>query len=122
MTLARLAMGELEAAVMDILWRGGSWLTPREVHLTLSAERPLAYSTVMTILVRLWKKGRLERRREGRAFAYHPVATRAEHAAARMREVLAAADDRRGALTQFVKTLKPSERAQLRRALGERAP
>ena len=122
MTLAKLAMGELEAAVMDELWRDGGWLTPGEVHAALASTRRLAYTTVMTILVRLWRKGRLERRRQGRAFAYHPIVSRAEHAAGRMREILAAADDRRGALTHFVKTLKPAERAQLRRLLGKQGP
>ena len=115
--MARLAMGELEAAVMDVLWRDGGWLTPGAVHKVLAANHELAYTTAMTILVRLWRKGRLERRREGRAYAYHPVASRAEHTAGRMREILAAADDRTSALSHFVETLEPRERRQLRRLL-----
>ncbi|MDP9418624.1 MAG: BlaI/MecI/CopY family transcriptional regulator, partial [Actinomycetota bacterium] len=36
---------------MEVLWDRGGWLTPGEVHEVLSAQRPLAYTTVMTILV-----------------------------------------------------------------------
>src|SRR5258708_20441407 len=61
-------MGELESAVMDVVWDRGGWLTPGEVHEVLAAERPLAYTTVMTILVRLWQKGRLRRQRDRRAY------------------------------------------------------
>lgn len=118
--MTRLAMGELEAAVMDVLWDRGGWLTPGMVHEVVAAERPIAYTTVMTILVRLWRKGRLERQRDGRAYAYHPTQTREKHAAARMREFLAAAGDRPAALGYFVASLAPSDRAQLRRALADR--
>ncbi len=114
---AKLRMGELETAVMDLLWDRGGWLTPGEVHVVLSAERPLAYTTVMTILVRLWRKGRLERQRDGRAYAYRPVMSREEHAAARMGEVLAGLNDRPAALSHFVQALGPADRAQLRRVL-----
>lgn len=113
----KLPMGQLEAAVMDLLWDRGGWLTPGEVHEVLSAERPLAYTTVMTILVRLWGKGRLERQRDGRAYAYRPVLSREQQAAARMSEVLAGLKDRPAALTHFVQALDPCDRAQLRRVL-----
>lgn len=110
-------MGELETAVMDVLWGLGGWRTPREVHSVLSARRPLAYTTIMTILVRLWQKGRLERQRDGRAFAYRPLQTREEHAASRMGLVLVGVADRPTALNHFVRGLDPADRAQLRRAL-----
>jgi len=113
-------MGELEAAVMDVLWDRGGWLTPGEVHEALSAERRLAYTTVMTILVRLWEKGRVERHRDGRAFAYRPLQGREEHAAARMAKLLTGAKDRPLALSHFVDDLSPSDRAQLRRMLRGR--
>ena len=116
--MAKLAMGELEATVMDILWDSGGWLTPREVHDVMAAKRPLAYTTVMTILVRLWHKGRLERQRDGRAYAYRPVTTREEHAAARMHEMLTGTSDRPLALSRFVESLSPADRSQLRRLLA----
>lgn len=113
-------MGELEAAVMDVLWDRGGWQTPGEVHEALSAERKLAYTTVMTILVRLWQKGRVERQRDGRAFAYRPLQSREEHAATRMAAVLTGAKDRPLALSHFVDDLSPADRAQLRRMLRGR--
>ena len=113
----RLAMGELEAAVMGVLWDRGGWLTPGEVHEILDARRPLAYTTVMTILVRLWHKGRLERQRDGRAFAYRPLQSREEHAAKRMGELLTGVADRPRALSHFLASLPAADRAQLRRML-----
>jgi len=118
--MAKVQMGELEAAVMDVLWDRGGWLTPREVNDALRQQRELAYTTVMTILVRLWQKGRVERERDGRAFAYRPVQTREEYAAARMGDVLVAAGDRPKALAFFLQALPPADRAQLRRMLKDR--
>lgn len=119
--MAKVQMGELEAAVMDVLWDGGGWLTPGEVHDVLGRQRPLAYTTVMTILVRLWQKGRVQRERDGRAYAYRPVRTRAEHAAARMGEILVAAGDRPKALASFLTSLAPADRDQVRRMLRDRS-
>lgn len=115
-------MGELEAAVMKVLWERGGWLNPGEVHEVLAAERPLAYTTVMTILVRLWQKGRLERQRDGRAFVYRPYLSREEHAATRMGELLSGAGDRPAVLSHFLSTLSPTDRAQLRRILRSQGP
>ena len=119
--MAKRSMGELERAVMDVLWDQGGWLTPGEVHQHL-ADPELAYTTVMTILVRLWRKGRIERQRDGRAYAYHPVATREQYAAARMEEVLAQARDRSAVLSHLVEGMDPTDRAQLRRLLNKRPP
>ncbi|MGH8986661.1 MAG: BlaI/MecI/CopY family transcriptional regulator [Acidimicrobiia bacterium] len=113
----KLGMGELEAKVMDVLWSADDWLTPADVHRRLSRRRSLAYTTVMTVLVRLNEKGVVTRRRDGRAYAYRPVQTRDEDAATRMREILAAAGDRSAALSRFLASLSPGERAQLRRLL-----
>lgn len=110
-------MGELEATVMEVLWDAGGWLTPGEVHEVLGRRRTLSYTTVMTILVRLWKKGRLERERDGRAYAYRPMLTREEHAASRMNEWLDGVRDRPRALAHFLSRLAPEERVQLRRLL-----
>jgi predicted transcriptional regulator len=53
-------------------------------------ERPLAYTTVMTTLDRLYKKGLLERRKAERAFFYVPRMTRADWERQRASEFLAA--------------------------------
>jgi predicted transcriptional regulator len=116
--MARLAMGELEGRVLDVLWDRDDWMTPGEVHQVLDRKRNLAYTTVMTILVRLWRKGLLEREREGKAFAYRPVQSREERAASRMADVLKAGGDRSVALSHFVDSMTATERAKLRQMLG----
>lgn len=113
----KLPSGELENQVLEILWSNDGPMTPRDVHDVLSADRKLAYTTPMTILVRLWEKGLLVRERSGRAFAYRPVLSRDESAAARMRQVLATAGDHSVALSRFVESLPKKERAQLQKAL-----
>ncbi len=116
----RLPSGELENQVLEILWSHDGPMTPRDVHDALCVDRKLAYTTPMTILVRLWEKGLLVRERSGRAFAYRPVLSRDESAAARMRQVLATAGDHSLALSRFVESLSPKERAQIRKALQGR--
>ena len=105
---------------MDVLWDEGGWLTPADVHRALEPAGPLAYTTVMTILVRLWQKGRLERERDGRAYAYHPIETREEHAAREMGRALAAAGNPSATLGHFLQGMSAKEREQLRRLLARR--
>ncbi|QLQ16808.1 MAG: BlaI/MecI/CopY family transcriptional regulator [Micropruina sp.] len=73
-----VVLGELEQAVMDILWQRREALTVRDVHDLLSASRDLAYTTVMTVLDRLAKKGIVRRELNGRAWQYLPAVTRAD--------------------------------------------
>jgi predicted transcriptional regulator len=103
----------LENAVMDVLWDSEEWLTPREVQSLLPPERSVGYTTVMTVLARLWQKERLDRERAGRAYAYRPVRTRSEYAAVRMEEILETAGDRSLALSRFAEHLSNSERKKL---------
>lgn len=112
------ALGPLEAELLDALWQHGSWLSAPELHEQLQRNRPLAYTTVSTVLIRLWHKGHLERVRDGRAFAYRALRTKEQHAAARMALLLADLDDRPKALTWFLEILGPAERDQLRRLLN----
>jgi predicted transcriptional regulator len=68
-------LGELESQVMEIVWTSGE-LSVRDV--TAKLARPLAYTTVMTTLDRLHKKGLLTRRKVDRAYLYSPASSRAE--------------------------------------------
>ena len=70
-------LGDLERAVMDVLWDRSGPATVREVVDGLDG-RDLAYTTVMTVLDRLAGKGMVERERAGRAWSYRrsPAATR----------------------------------------------
>ncbi len=102
---------------MEVVWGRGGWLTTRELRDVLSSERDLAYTTVMTILVRLWGKGLLERRKDGRAYAYHAVHTREQWTAVRMGELLGVAENRSEALSHFVSGMDKADVDQLRRLL-----
>ncbi len=67
-------LGRLEQQVMDDLWSRGRPASVREVWESL--ETDLAYTTLMTTLDRLYKKGLLERNKDGRAFRYAPRVSR----------------------------------------------
>jgi len=68
-------LGPLEITVMELLWERGE----SSVHdVVLKLARPLAYTTVMTTLDRLYKKGLLDRRKSERAFVYSPRLSRRE--------------------------------------------
>jgi predicted transcriptional regulator len=113
----RRAAGELESAALTVLQAAGSALTPGEVLDRLGGG--LAYTTVVTILSRLYAKGVLTRLRSGRAYSYAPVADEPGLAARRMRGVLDAEADREAVLARFVSGLSPSDEELLRRMLGD---
>ncbi len=109
-------LGKLEMAIMNILWQR-SPLTVRQVHERLSRQRPLAYTTIMTVMGRLAEKGVLQRAKQGRAFIYRPIRSREE-----MRADLAAcvsrallADFGEVAVAQFVSQLESIDPGALAR-------
>jgi predicted transcriptional regulator len=65
-------LGDLERAVMDHLWSAREPQTVRQVHEALSAQRDLAYTTIMTVLQRLAKKNLVVQHRDDRAHRYAP--------------------------------------------------
>jgi predicted transcriptional regulator len=69
------SLGTLERDVMSICWQRAE-VSVREVCTLLDA--PIAYTTVMTTMDRLFKKGLLSRKKAGRAFVYTPTATHDE--------------------------------------------
>jgi predicted transcriptional regulator len=70
-----LTLGSLEFELMEILWSRGESSVRDVVH---KLSRPLAYTTVMTTLDRLFKKGLLDRHKSDRAFVYSPLFSRQE--------------------------------------------
>jgi predicted transcriptional regulator len=133
-------LGELERAVMETLWdltadwdltaaatydgQGGGGggpavrtATARQVSDRLGATRPLAYTTVLTVLDRLERKRLVRRLRDGRPHRYAPIASREAYAAELMLDALGRASDRDAALVRFVDAVSPEEAAVLRRAL-----
>jgi predicted transcriptional regulator len=115
--------GGLEAQVMDWLWRAAQPMTVREVLDRLNADRarPLAYTSVLTVLDNLFRKDAVCRDMVGRAWCYAAARSRQSYAAELMREALATSGDRSGTLTAFLQQLSPAEAAQLSTAL-ETAP
>lgn len=113
----RRPMGSLETEVLRFLWSSPEAMTPAEVCEGL--ETDLAYTTIMTILTRLWEKGLVERTRSGRAYAYRPVVTESEHAAQRMAAVLEGTQDREGALSTFIGSLSKREARVLRKLIND---
>lgn len=97
-------IGELERAVMDILWDRPDPLSVRDVHAQLAAERDLAYTTVMTVLDRLAKKGYVVRNLDGRAWLYRPANSRAGQMATEMLDLLGrlSVEERREVLARIV--------------------
>ena len=74
---AARVLGDLEEKLMEILWQHHP-LSVRDVGTRLGRNK-LAYTTVMTTLDRLHKKGLLARQKDGNAFVYEPAMDRAEY-------------------------------------------
>lgn len=84
-----IRLHELEAAIMDVVWKKGlSSFAVADVLHVLERSRDIAYTTVMTTVVRLHQKGLLARTRDGRRYLYSPNLTREEFLNATAREVL----------------------------------
>jgi predicted transcriptional regulator len=113
--------GELEAAIMDVLWNGAEPMRVRDVLDELNQDRDLAYTTVMTVLTNLHRKGWVEREMEDRAYRYRTVTTREEATAQTLRDLLDSAGDRESVLLHFVSSASEEESDILRRALRRKA-
>src|SRR5689334_7542358 len=111
--------GELEAVIMERLWEWGRPALVREVVDDLARDRSIAYTTVMTVMENLHRKGWLRRQRDGRAWRYEPTGSRSGYTAALMSEALATNPDRRTALAHFVLQMSPHDAALLREALDQ---
>lgn len=123
---------------MEVVWSDPAALTVREVHRQLNTtdrnspvgnvrpsdddNRELAYTTVMTVLDRLTKKGLLRRQRDGRAYRYRAVQRKDALVAELMHatlddETADGAQDRTAALVAFVGKVTSEEAAAIRTAL-----
>jgi len=111
--------GELEAVIMDRLWERGRPALVREILDELRGDRTLAYTTVMTVMDNLYRKGWLRRERDGRAWRYEPTGSRSGYTAALMNEALETSADRRTALAHFALQMSPHDAAVLRDALDQ---
>ena len=115
-------LGELESEVMTRVWDWQRPCTVREVHEDLSRDRKIAYTTVLTVLDNLHKKGLVTREPVGRAYYYQSVGTREEHTADLIAVILEHSQDRPASLLKFVERLDSREVSHLRAALNALAP
>ncbi|GGG62634.1 hypothetical protein GCM10011374_27330 [Kocuria dechangensis] len=108
---------------MEILWRTDTPLSAydllEELPESTDSGRPRAATTVLTVLSRLERKGFVRRERASRPHRYRAAASREEHMANLMHDVLGAADDRTAVLARFVGGVSPEEAETLRRLLGD---
>ena len=81
-----MELGPLEERILDLLWRSRGERSVREVQDDLQGS--LAYTTVMTTLDRLFKKGLLNRKRDGQAYLYATRVSREAFAAGLLKRTL----------------------------------
>lgn len=103
---AVLDLAPLELDCMNTLWPMGEG-TVREIRERLAERRPRAYTTIMTIMDRLARKGIVDRRKAGRAYIY--------------RANLSAEDARATALSQVVENFFGGSKEALKAQLDGRA-
>jgi predicted transcriptional regulator len=117
--------GELEAVIMDRVWEHGEPVTVRALFDELSAERTIAYTTVMSTMDNLHRKGWLDRVRDGKAYRYTATASREQYSARLMREALADGGDAEVVLSHFLAQIGSGEsdalRSVLRKLRGRRS-
>ncbi|NYG57326.1 putative transcriptional regulator [Nocardioides daedukensis] len=118
-------LGDLERAVMDVLWTAPEgeeqWWTVRDVHANLAEDRDIAYTTVMTVLDRLAKKSVVLQHKEGRAYRYRAAASQGAMTAELIRDSLSELKQgtRESALVAFVEEASEDDIAALKQALAD---
>ncbi|OKH65463.1 CopY family transcriptional regulator [Mycobacterium sp. SWH-M3] len=106
--------GELEAVVMDLLWSREQPATVRSVHDTLIGTRQIAYTTAMSTMDNLFRKGWLLREKIGLAYHYRPTMSREEHSAKLMRTVFESGGDSALILNFFLDQIGDTDSPELR--------
>ncbi|QKG24430.1 BlaI/MecI/CopY family transcriptional regulator [Actinomadura verrucosospora] len=114
--MSRRALGQLEAEVLAALAGLGGDAGTAELMARLDGEP--AYTTVGTILYRLYRKGIVTRVRDGRQYRYRLAVDESALVADRMHDQLRHASDPGSVLSRFVRTLSPEEERKLRELLG----
>lgn len=113
-------LGDLERSVLEHLWASEDSLSAYDLQDRLAAAadaKPLAATTILTVLSRLEKKGFVVRERSSRPHRYRSTASREDHMAELMHDALGSATDRIAVLERFVDRATPEEAEALRRLL-----
>ena len=106
--------GDLESVIMHRVWDRAGPVTVREVLDELQQERAIAYTTVMSTMDNLHRKGWLARVKDGKAYRYTATASREEYSARLMREALAGGGDTEAVLSHFVAEMDGQDSEVLR--------
>jgi predicted transcriptional regulator len=116
------ALGAQELAIMKVVWRLGD-VSVREVYETLRERRPVAYTTVMTMMNTVEAKGYLKKTLDGRAYRYRPAVPESRVVTAMVREFVERVfDGSAGPLLAHLMSetsLSEKERKELRRLIDE---
>jgi predicted transcriptional regulator len=116
------ALGAQELAIMKVVWRLGD-VSVREVYETLRQRRPVAYTTVMTMMNTVEAKGYLKKTLDGRAYRYRPAVPESRVVTAMVREFVERVfDGSAGPLLAHLVSetaLSEKERDELRRLIDE---
>ena len=114
------ALGDLQAQIMDALWRIEAG-TVEDVRADLPRRYRSAYTTIQTVLNRLADRGLVERRKRGNAFEYRPRLTEAEFLTQSIATTLAGASiaARQVALAQLIGGLERGELEELKKLARE---
>jgi predicted transcriptional regulator len=107
--------GDLEAVIMHLVWdHAAPGVTVREIFDEMRLERAIAYTTVMSTMDNLHRKGWLVRVKEGKAYRYAATASREEYSARLMSEALAGGGDTEAVLNHFVAQMDGGDSEVLR--------
>ena len=112
----RVSLFDLEADVMEVIWgHNEPEIAVAQVLAVLSAERKIAYTTVMTTVSRLHDKGLLLRRKDGRRYLYRPRMSQAGFLQEMTRQVLDSLPPpgRQTAMALLVERLDDADDAEL---------
>ena len=110
----KLRLHELEAAIMDIVWaKQLRSFAVSDVLAQLERKREIAYTKVMTTVVRLHDKGLLARERDGRRYLYSPKLTREQFLESTAREVLDTAVGGQQALAMLAEKVSEASESEL---------
>ena len=114
----RVALYDLEADIMDVVW-AHAWeaFSVRDVLEELQESRSIAYTTVMTTVSRLYDKGLLDREMQNRRYMYSPVAERDEFQARVALEVMTSLPDggREVAISMLIDQMSREDSEELER-------
>ena len=117
-----ISLGELEQAIMDLLWDAAEPMTANQVRELLAQrhESGPAITTVLTVLGRLHKKGFVVKDDARRPHEFSAATSREEHTVQLLNDVLGSAVDKHAVLARFIGGINPSDAQKVQQLLSSR--